>query len=821
MEENNLSADIGHIIKMPIEKEVRQAYIDYSMSVIVQRALPDVRDGLKPVHRRILYAMDELHLGSGGATRKCAKIVGDVLGKYHPHGDASVYDALVRLGQDFAQRYTVITPQGNFGTIAGDPAAAYRYTEAKMSKVAEEMVVDIDKETVDMKSNFDETTQEPEVLPARFPFLLCNGGTGIAVGMATNMPSHNIKEVCSAIKAYIDNNEIDTTGLMQYIKGPDFPTGAVIYGIEGIKRAYETGRGKVTIRAKYEIETDKKGKESIVFTQVPYGVNTTTIIKRIKELARDKVIEGITDANDETSDRVGLRLVIGLKKSAIVKIILNNLFSKTDLQSTFSIINLALVKGRPQILTLKEMIKCFVEHRQEVITRRTEFDLKKAKEKEHILKALITAIDNIDEVIKIIRASTDTEEAKTRLCSRFSFDLIQAQAIVDMPLKRLTHLQIEDLRRELKETQDLISYLSDLLTHPEKILNLIKEEQDDLIAKYQDERRTQIIPYEAEDINIEDMIKVEEMIVLVSKLGYIKRLSTSLYKKQTRGGVGVNSASLIDNDYITNLFIASTHDNIIFISTKGKAYSIKVHEVAESGKGSRGVNIKSLLALSEEEKISTIVTVPQFSADALLFLTKKGIAKRIETASLQNAKTKGVIAINLKEGDNLVNALRTTGKDDILIVTKQGKALRYNETLIRQMGRTSSGVKAINLQEEDEVVGAVIVKEASTVLLLTDKGYAKRVKFSDFDKHGRGTGGQKIFGDTVKRGKIIALLTVEDKDEIMCMTKQGKTLRATVASINLQGRTASGVKIVKLGEDDTLIGADIVAEEGDKEDATN
>ena len=520
----------GKVIKISIEDEVKQAYIDYSMSVIVQRALPDVRDGLKPVHRRIMYAMDTLHLASGGKTKKCATIVGEVLGHYHPHGDASVYDALVRLGQDFSQRYTTVTPQGNFGTIAGVPPAAYRYTEAKMSKITEEMVADISKETVDMIPNFDDSTKEPSVLPSKFPFLLCNGTTGIAVGMATNMPTHNLREVSAAICAYIENNDISIEQLMTHIKGPDFPTGGIIYGKDGIKKAYSTGRGKITIRSKFSIETDKHGRESIVFTEVPYGVNTTNIIRRIKELIRDKQIDGIVNANDESSDRSGMRLVVDLKKGAITKLVLNQLFAKTDLQSNFGVINLALVPVKkdngmrylkPEVLTLKQLIQYFVSHRDEVITRRTQYDLKIAQHRMHILEALITAINNIDEVIKIIKASRDTEDAKNQLEARFSFDDEQAQAIVDMQLKRLTHLQIEDLQKEIRELQAYIDYLKDLLEHHEKILDLIKKETNEMAEKYGDDRRTDIVADEVEEINVEDMIKEEDMVVMISKLGYM------------------------------------------------------------------------------------------------------------------------------------------------------------------------------------------------------------------------------------------------------------------------------------------------------------
>ena len=820
----------GTVIKIPIEDEVKQAYIDYSMSVIVQRALPDVRDGLKPVHRRIMYAMDKLNLSSGGKTKKCATIVGEVLGHYHPHGDASVYDALVRLGQDFAQRYTTVTPQGNFGTIAGDPPAAYRYTEAKMSKITEEMTSDINKETVDMVPNFDDTTVEPSVLPAKFPFLLCNGTTGIAVGMASNMPTHNLREVAAAIAAYIDNPEISIDELMTYIKGPDFPTGGIIYGREGIKKAYRTGRGKITIRSKFTVETDKKGRERIVFTEVPYGVNTTNIIKRINELAENKVIEGIADANDETSDRVGMRLVVELKKNAITKIVLNQLFAKTDLQSNFGIINLALVPQpkdglrynepqlqlpnvylKPQVLTLKQLIEQFVNHRDEVITRRTIYDLKVAKHKMKILQALITAINNIDEVIAIIKSSQDTEEAKSRLEKRFDFDDEQSQAIVDMPLKRLTHLLIEDLQNQIKELQALIDHLEDLLAHHEKIRQIIKDETNELAEKYGDERKTDIISSEVEQINVEDMIKEEDMVVMISKLGYMKRVSINQYKKQGRGGTGSNSTSLLEDDYVNQLFIGSTHDNILFVSNIGKAYWIKVHEIEESSKNSRGKHIRSMIQIGADEEITTVVTLRDFSEDSYLFMTtSKGIVKKVQTSEFSNAKTRGIIGLKLKSDDKLVSAIPTDGKSEVLIVTRRGKALRFNEDAVRCMGRASGGICGMKLAEGDEISGVVKVIEGENVLLLTEKGYGKRVRFEDFNPHGRGTGGQRIFGNIEERGEIIGVLNVKESDEIVCMTSQGKTLRVTASTINEQGTGSTGVKVVKISEPDFLVGLDKV-----------
>ena len=825
----------GTVIKIPIEDEVKQAYIDYSMSVIVQRALPDVRDGLKPVHRRIMYAMDTLHLASGGKTKKCATIVGEVLGHYHPHGDASVYDALVRLGQDFAQRYTTVTPQGNFGTIAGDPPAAYRYTEAKMSKITEEMVSDISKNTVDMVANFDDTTKEPSVLPAKFPFLLCNGTTGIAVGMATNMPTHNLREVAAAISAYIDNPEISIDDLMRYIKGPDFPTGGTIYGREGIKKAYKTGRGKITIRSKFTIETDKRGHEKIVFTEVPYGVNTTNIIKKINQLKDEKVIEGIADANDETSDRVGMRLVVELKRNAVTKIILNQLFSKTELQANFGVINLALVPQqkdgnprydepgmltlsptylKPQILTLKQLIQHFVNHRDEVITRRTIYDLKVARHRMHILQALITAINNIDEVIRIIRGSDTTEQAKLRLEERFSFDDEQAQAIVDMQLKRLTHLQIEDLQREIRELQALIDHLEDLLAHHEKILAIIKDETNELAARFGDDRKTDIVADEVEEINTEDMIKEEEVVVMISKMGYIKRVPLILYKAQGKGGKGSMSANLIEDDYINQIFIATTKSYITFLTNEGKAYWIKVHEIPESSRSSRGSSVKSLLQVSADEEITTIVTMKDYTDSQYIFMaTASGVVKKCQTTEFANAKTRGVIAIKLKDGDKLVSSILTSGNSEVMLVTRRGQALRINEEDVRPMGRASSGVTGIRLSQGDELASAICVESNKDALVITEKGIGKRVDFEEFGQHGRGTGGQRIFGNTDNKGEIIGAIAVSEDDELICMTGQGKTLRIKASTVSRQGRSASGTRVINIDAPDYLVGFDSVAQE--------
>ena len=826
------TAEGGSLIKIPIEDEVKQAYIDYSMSVIVQRALPDVRDGLKPVHRRIMYAMDTLHLASGGKTKKCATIVGEVLGHYHPHGDASVYDALVRLGQDFAQRYTTVTPQGNFGTIAGDPPAAYRYTEAKMSKITEEMTSDINKNTVDMVRNFDDTCDEPAVLPSKFPFLLCNGTTGIAVGMATNMPTHNLREVADAICAYIDNKDISIEELMHYIKGPDFPTGGIIYGTAGIKKAYTTGRGKVVIRSKFTIETDKHGRESIVFTEVPYGVNTTNIIRRIKELVRDKQIDGVTNANDESSDRSGMRLVVDLKKGAITKIVLNQLFAKTELQSNFGVINLALVPQvkegaprydepgmltlpptylKPEVLTLKQLIQHFVSHRDEVITRRTIYDLKVAKHRMHILEALITAINNIDEVIQIIKSSENTEDAKLKLEKRFNFDDEQAQAIVDMQLKRLTHLLIEDLQKEIKELQALIDYLEGLLADHNKILNLIKDETRSLAEKYGDDRRTEIVANEVEQINVEDMIKDEDMVVMISRMGYIKRVPVTKYKKQGRGGTGSNGTNLLDDDYVNQLFIGSTKEHLLFITNLGRAYWMKIHEIPESEKAARGAHIKGLLQVGPDEEITTVVSLKEFSDDLYLFMTTaQGVVKKVRSTEFVNAKTRGIIGIKLNDGDKLISAIATTGTSEVMLISRRGKALRITEDSVRVMGRASCGIRGMKLSEGDEIASAVKVEADSNMILLTEKGVGKRISFDLYSVHGRGTGGQRIFGNTESKGEIIGAINVKDKDEVVCMTSQGKTLRFKATDIKEQGTGASGVNVVRVTEPDFIVGLDKV-----------
>ncbi|MDO4505347.1 MAG: DNA topoisomerase (ATP-hydrolyzing) subunit A [Spirochaetales bacterium] len=811
----------GYVLTAPIEHEMQRSFIDYSMSVIVERALPDVRDGLKPVHRRILYAMAEEGLTSGGKTKKCATVVGDVLGRYHPHGDASVYDAMVRLGQAFSLRYMPVTKQGNFGGIDGSPAAAYRYTEAKMSKVAEVMVEDIKKDTVDFSPNFDDTRQEPKVLPAAFPFLLCNGSTGIAVGMATNMPPHNLREVGGAICAYIDNPECTIEDLMLHMKGPDFPTGGIIFGKKGIADAYKTGRGKILLRARFTIEVDTKGKEKIVFTEIPYQTRTTDLVTKIGELARDGVIEGIDRVNDG-SHGDDVRIEIDIKKTAIAKIVINQIFAKTALQTSYGIINLALVPSgnglAPQVLNLKQLIKHFVDHRDEVITRRCKFELAVAKKKEHILEAKITAVDCVDEVIQIIRSSKDEPEAKKRLEARFGFDEEQSQAIVDLRLGVLTSLRIDELKIELEQVRAEIARLEDLLAHHEKILNLIKEETNVIVEKFGDDRKTDIVAGEVETINVEDMIKEEDMVVLISKVGYIKRVPVSQYKSQGRGGKGTISAKLVEEDYINQMFVASTHDYLMFITTAGKAYWVKVHEIPEASKTGRGSHVKSLLTLGNED-ITTTVALKDFKDDEFLFMaTANGVVKKTPTSEFKNAKARGTTAVRLDDGDTLVSSILTSGSDEILLVSRRGQALRIEENDVRPMGKTSRGVAGIKLGSSDELASAIRIEKEddARILVITEKGIGKRVDPAEFNAHGRGTGGQKIFGNVDDKGEIIGSLCVRESDSVMCITSQGTSVRVEAKDITIQGRSASGIKVVTITDPDYVVGVDRIANEDEE-----
>jgi DNA gyrase subunit A len=810
--------ETGKIIPIAIEDEVKTDYLNYAMSVIVARALPDVRDGLKPVHRRLLYSMDDLGLRPNAATKKSARIVGDTMGKYHPHGDAALYDALARMAQDFSLRYPLIHGQGNFGSLDGDPPAAMRYTEARLSRAGDEMLQDLGKETVDFLPNFDESLKEPQVLPAAVPNLLVNGSSGIAVGMATNMAPHNMNEICEAVCAYIDKPEISIEELMGFIQGPDFPTGGVIFGRQGIRDAYMTGRGKLLIRSHFTVETLKSGKEQIIFTDVPYGVNKLSLIEKIGALAREKAIDGIAGSNDE-SDREGIRIVVELKKGTILKVALNQLFANTQLQTTFGIINLALVNGKPLCLNLKELIGHFVEHRVEVVTRRTRYELRKAEERAHILEGLVIALANIDEVIAVIKASKDVAAARLRLQERFSLSEAQSEAIVEMRLGRLTSLEIEKIRQELAELKLQIDYFKSLLADKQKLLGVIKDETRTVAEKYGDTRRTEIVAGEVENINIEDLIRKEEMMILISNLGYVKRVPVSSYRNQGRGGKGMQSAKLTEDDYIKQIFVASTHEYIMFITNAGKAYWMKVHELPEGSRTSKGVHIKSLLTVSPNEDITAIVALKEFSdspaaGGGYLFMgTARGVVKKAAVSEFSNAKTRGIIAINLDEGDKLVSALLTGGSDEVVLISRKGQALRTGEDQVRPMGRSSRGVSGIKLDSDDELTGLLRVAPEEKMLILSEYGYGKRVDFSEFSGHGRGTGGQRIYTVTEKTGEIVGCVNVQDDEEIMCITSQGKSIKLKVADIRVMGRSAQGVRILSIDKPDFVIGLDRIVKE--------
>ena len=806
-------SESGNIIQIPIEEEVKTSYLNYAMSVIVSRALPDVRDGLKPVHRRLLFAMEELGLRNNAPTKKSARITGDAMGKYHPHGDLSLYDALVRMAQDFSLRYPLVQGQGNFGSIDGDPPAASRYTEAKLSKIGEEMLADLDKETVDFVPNYDESLKEPSVLPSAIPNLLINGSSGIAVGMATNMPPHNLREVAQAIEAYIENPDISIDDLMNYVKAPDFPTGGIIYGMQGIRDAYATGRGRLTVRGRFIIETMKSGREQIVFTEIPYALNKTTLVTRIAELVRDKQIDGISDLRDE-SDRDGIRIVLELKKGAITKIVLNQLFIHTPLQSTFGVINLALVNGAPKCLNLKELITYYVQHRFEVVTRRSQYELKKAEERAHILRGLVIALQNIDEVVAIIKASRNVDTAKTNLRERFGLSDAQAQAIVDMRLGRLTSLETEKLLAELKETEARIEYLRALLADSAAIHAVIKKEIHELAEKYGDERRTEIVPNQVEQINIEDLIKPEEMVILISNKGFIKRISVNQYRSQGRGGKGSNSTSLLEDDFLQQLFIANTHDYLLFISSWGKAYWLKALEIPEASRQARGSHIRSLLAISQDEEITAVVDFSDFSDKQYILMgTLKGVVKKVATKEFANAKTRGIIGISLDDGDRLVSAILTGGTDEVMLISRKGLALRMQESQVRQMGRTARGVRGLTLQEEDELAAMLRVDSEESMLIITQNGYGKRVKYDLFTPHSRGTRGQIIYEPDESSGEVIKAITVREEDEVMVITSMGKTIKLNVSAVRQMGKAARGVRIVNIDPPDLVIGMDKIVQQ--------
>ncbi len=807
----------GKVIPVAIEDEVRESYLNYAMSVIVSRALPDVRDGLKPVHRRILYSMNEMGLHADRPFKKSGRIVGDVLGKFHPHGDMSIYDALVRLAQDFSLRYPVVEGQGNFGSIDGDPPAAMRYTEARLSKIAEELLRDIKKDTVDFGPNYDDSMEEPLVLPAAFPFLLVNGASGIAVGMATNILPHNLVEVCKAVEAVIDDPNLPFEKLSKIITGPDFPTGGIIFGKKGIRDAARTGKGRITVRGRFVLESTKSGKDTIIVSEIPYMVNKANLLVRIAELVRDKKIDGIADLRDE-SDRNGMRIVIELKRGIVPKVVLNQLFANTQLQVNFSVNNLALVHGRPKLLTLREMVDHFILHRKDVVTRRTRFDLKKAEERAHILEGLKIALDNIDEVIAIIKSSKTVESARTRLMERFTLSEIQSQAILDMRLQKLTSLETQKILDELKEVHALIAYLKDLLSSDAKILGVVKAETLEIANKFGDQRRTEIIADEIEEINIEDLIQKEDMVILISNRGYIKRIPVSAYRNQGRGGKGSSSTNLKEDDFIEHMFIASTHDYILFVSSAGKAYWLKVHEVPEASRNARGQHIKSILSISADEEVTAIVTLHDFSDDHFIFMaTRKGVVKKVATDEFINAKTRGIVALKLDVNDRLITALLTNGNNEVVLITKNGNALRFHEEHVRVMGRASRGVQGMRLGNQDELAGVVAIRDNAKMLLVTEFGLGKKVEFDNFQAHGRGTRGQIAYKVTEKTGEVIGVLSVMDVDDLVCITSQGNTLKLRLSEVPVMGKTAMGVKIVNIEKPDSLVAIARVAKEDDDE----
>lgn len=825
IEEKKEEGQTGIIEPVEIDHEMRTAYIDYSMSVIVSRALPDVRDGLKPVQRRVLFGMDGLGLSYSGPTRKCAKIVGEVLGKYHPHGDSSVYDALARLAQPWNQRYPMIFGQGNFGSMDGDPVAAMRYTEAKLQKMTDDVLVDIDKNTVDMTLNFDDTEEEPTVLPTKAPLLLLNGSSGIAVGMATNMAPHNLGECCDAICAYIDNPDIDTDGLMQHIKGPDFPTGGIIMGVSGIKEAYETGRGKVVVRAKTEIEVADNGRETIVVTEIPYMVNKKEMIEKIGQMVEDKKIEGITYINDETS-REGVRVIIRVKQGSNSSVVLNTLFKYTQLQSSFAFNNVALVKGRPRTLSLKDMIANFVEFRHDVIIRRTRFELEKAQKRAHILEGLLKAIDVIDEIIHIIRHSANVDEAKAELISRFEFTDAQATAIVEMRLRQLTGLEREKLQAEYDELEKFIARCNEILGSVEEQMKVIKAETIELKNKYADPRRTEIRP-SAEEFNPEDFYADEDMVITISHLGYIKRTPLTEYRTQARGGVGMKGSATRDEDFIDHIYIANMHSTMLLFTQAGRCYWLKVYEIPEGSRASKGRAIQNVLSIPDDKilayiNVKTLKDPEYVNGNNIVLITKRGIIKKTSLEAYSHPRTAGVNAVNLREGDELVEALLTNGNEEIFIAAREGRCCRFDETDARPMGRNSTGVRGINIEDDDEVIGAINYDpkaedaSAHTVLVVSENGFGKRTDFDEYRITKRGGKGVKTISITEKTGKLIAIKNVTENNDLMIIEKSGLTIRMAVSDIRVAGRATQGVKLINIKNGDSIAAISTV-EKGDDE----
>ncbi|MEI0517270.1 DNA gyrase subunit A [Brachyspira murdochii] len=800
---STLTKDIlKRVDHISIENELRESYLTYAMSVIVSRALPDVRDGLKPVHRRILYAMYDANLTHDKPYKKSAATVGEVLARYHPHGESAVYGTMVRMAQDFSMRYLLVDGQGNFGSIDDDPPAAMRYTEARMTRFAEEMLNDIEKETVKFVPNFDDSRTEPSVLPATVPQLLVNGSMGIAIGMATNMPPHNLKEVVNAIVYYIDHQDAEIKDLMRYIQGPDFPTAGIIYGKEGIKEAYTTGKGRIKLRARLEIEETKKDREAIVVKELPYGVVKTTLHEKIAELVKQGKIEGVADIRDESSNRAGIRLIIELKKGVATQIVLNQLFKHTDLETTFGIINLALVNGEPKVLNLKELIKYFVDHRVEVITKRTEYDLNQAKAKAHILEGLLIAQANIEEVIRIIRESENTDAARTTLMNRFKLSEKQAQAILDMPLKRLTALEKLKIEQELQQLREFIAYCEDLLAHPEKILAVIKDELKKIAEKYGDDRRSEIIGKTNDtEIDEEDLIHDEDVAVSITTQGFIKRVPASSYRTQGRGGVGVQGGKSQGEHYIEHLFVASTKDYLFIFTDRGKAFWMKVHEIPALTKISQGKSIKFILNLAPEEKITSYFTVSEFDPkQSIIMVTKMGTIKKMELKHLENAKKRGILALTLENNDELVAVSAVQSGDDFIMTTATGLALRITEEKIRKMGRAAAGVKGIALDDDDICVSGNAIHKGESLIVITENGIGKRLSSKQFNVKGRGGKGQIYIKPDNKTGKVVSVKTVGDKDEIMVVTTDDMTIKIKADSIPELGRNAKGVKIVNISD---------------------
>lgn len=823
--DENQTIDLDRVQKINIEEEMKKSYIDYSMSVIVARALPDVRDGFKPVHRRILYGMLGIGNTSSNPYKKCARVVGEVLGKYHPHGDFSVYDALARLAQPWNQRYPMIFGQGNFGSMDGDPVAAMRYTEAKLQKMTDDVLADIDKNTVDMTLNFDDTEEEPTVLPTKAPLLLLNGSSGIAVGMATNMAPHNLGECCDAICAYIDNPDIDTDGLMQHIKGPDFPTGGIIMGVSGIKEAYETGRGKVVVRAKTEIEVADNGRETIVVTEIPYMVNKKEMIEKIGQMVEDKKIEGITYINDETS-REGVRVIIRVKQGCNSNVVLNTLFKYTQLQSSFAFNNVALVKGRPRTLSLKDMIANFVEFRHDVIIRRTRFELEKAQKRAHILEGLLKAIDVIDEIIHIIRHSANVDEAKAELISRFEFTDAQATAIVEMRLRQLTGLEREKLQAEYDELEKFIARCNEILGSVEEQMKVIKAETIELKNKYADPRRTEIRP-SAEEFNPEDFYADEDMVITISHLGYIKRTPLTEYRTQARGGVGMKGSATRDEDFIDHIYIANMHSTMLLFTQAGRCYWLKVYEIPEGSRASKGRAIQNVLSIPDDKilayiNVKTLKDPEYVNGNNIVLITKRGIIKKTSLEAYSHPRTAGVNAVNLREGDELVEALLTNGNEEIFIAAREGRCCRFDETDARPMGRNSTGVRGINIEDDDEVIGAINYDpkaedaSAHTVLVVSENGFGKRTDFDEYRITKRGGKGVKTISITEKTGKLIAIKNVTENNDLMIIEKSGLTIRMAVSDIRVAGRATQGVKLINIKNGDSIAAISTV-EKGDDE----